>query len=46
VRRGVPLPAITISLYRRFASREENSFANRFVAALRREFGGHSVQGA
>jgi 6-phosphogluconate dehydrogenase len=46
VRRGVPLPAITISLYRRFASREENSFANRFVAALRREFGGHTVRGA
>jgi len=44
VERAVPLPTITLSLYRRFASREENAFANRFVAALRREFGGHAVR--
>ena len=44
VERGVPLPAITLSLYRRFASRDEDAFANRFIAALRREFGGHAVR--
>ena len=44
VERALPLPVITLSLYRRFASREENAFANRFIAALRREFGGHAVR--
>jgi len=28
----------------RFRSREEDSFADRFLAALRREFGGHSLK--
>ncbi|HLF72571.1 MAG TPA: decarboxylating 6-phosphogluconate dehydrogenase [Dehalococcoidia bacterium] len=44
VERGLPLPAITLSLYRRFASRDGNPFANRFIAALRNQFGGHAVR--
>jgi 6-phosphogluconate dehydrogenase len=40
---GVPLPAIGLSLYMRFLSRQENSFAMRMLAALRNEFGGHAV---
>lgn len=44
VARAVPLPAISASLYARFASREEDSFAMRVIAALRNEFGGHAVQ--
>jgi len=44
VERALPLPVITLSLFQRFASREENAFANRFIAALRREFGGHAVR--
>jgi len=40
----VPAPVITLSLFRRFASRQEDSFANRMLAALRREFGGHAVK--
>lgn len=44
VARGLPLPAVTAALYRRFASRQEDAFADRFIAALRREFGGHAVR--
>jgi len=40
----VPAPVIALSLFRRFASRQEDSFANRMLAALRREFGGHAVK--
>jgi 6-phosphogluconate dehydrogenase len=41
--RGVPAPVITASLYQRFASRDEDSYANRLIAALRNQFGGHAV---
>jgi 6-phosphogluconate dehydrogenase len=41
---AVPAPVITASLFARFRSRQENSFANRVLAALRREFGGHGVK--
>ena len=43
---GVPLPVIGLSLYMRFLSRQENSFAMRMLAALRNEFGGHAVKAA
>jgi 6-phosphogluconate dehydrogenase len=43
---GVPLPVIGLSLYLRFLSRQENSFAMRMLAALRNEFGGHAVRPA
>ncbi|HET6370497.1 MAG TPA: 6-phosphogluconate dehydrogenase, partial [Nitrospiria bacterium] len=41
VERGIPLPAIATALFRRFRSREEDAFSDRFIAALRKEFGGH-----
>ncbi len=41
---GVPLPSIALSLYMRFFSRQDNSFAMRMLAALRNEFGGHAVR--
>ncbi len=44
VDRGVPALVITQSLYARFASRDENSFGMRVLAALRNEFGGHAVR--
>ncbi len=40
----VPTPIITLSLMRRFASRQPESFAAKVQAALRNEFGGHAVQ--
>jgi 6-phosphogluconate dehydrogenase len=44
IEEDVPAPVITLSLYERFASRREDSFADRLLAALRREFGGHAVK--
>jgi 6-phosphogluconate dehydrogenase len=41
---AVPAPAITLSLFARFASRQEESFSAKVIAALRREFGGHAVR--
>ncbi|GAA0940556.1 phosphogluconate dehydrogenase (NAD(+)-dependent, decarboxylating) [Actinocorallia libanotica] len=41
---AVPLPAITASLYARFASRQDDSPAMKVVAALRNQFGGHAVE--
>ncbi|MBW2092012.1 MAG: 6-phosphogluconate dehydrogenase, partial [Deltaproteobacteria bacterium] len=40
---GVPAPVITLSLMQRFRSRETESFSDKVLAALRREFGGHAV---
>jgi 6-phosphogluconate dehydrogenase len=39
----VPAPVITLSLMMRFASRQENSYAARLLAAMRNKFGGHAV---
>ncbi len=39
----VPAPAITMALYERFASRRDESFSAKVIAALRREFGGHAI---
>ncbi len=46
VESGVPAPVITLSLMTRFSSRGRDDFARRFLAALRREFGGHAVRRA
>jgi 6-phosphogluconate dehydrogenase len=43
---SVPMPAITASLFARFASRQEDSPAMKAVAALRNQFGGHAVKEA
>jgi 6-phosphogluconate dehydrogenase len=40
----VPVPTIALSLFTRFDSRRDDSFANRVIAALRNEFGGHAVK--
>jgi 6-phosphogluconate dehydrogenase len=40
---GVPAQVITLSLLRRFRSRQEDPFSDRVLAALRKEFGGHAV---
>ncbi|MBF0544581.1 MAG: decarboxylating 6-phosphogluconate dehydrogenase [Candidatus Riflebacteria bacterium] len=43
ISQGVPVPAMALSLFARFSSRKENAFSNRFLAALRNQFGGHLV---
>ena len=44
VEKAVPAPTITASLFARFRSRRDNSFADRLLAALRNQFGGHAVR--
>ena len=40
----VPAHVITSSLYTRFQSRQDDSFAMKLLAALRNQFGGHAVK--
>jgi 6-phosphogluconate dehydrogenase len=46
LRLDVPAPVINLSLIMRLRSREKDSYAAKFVAALRNEFGGHPVRSA
>ena len=41
---GVPASIIALSLFARFRSREDDSFSDKLIAALRSEFGGHDVK--
>jgi 6-phosphogluconate dehydrogenase len=41
---AVPAPALAMSLFMRFRSRQEDSFSDKVIAALRNEFGGHPVK--
>jgi 6-phosphogluconate dehydrogenase len=40
----VPAPVITLALQMRFASRDEENFSARMLAALRNQFGGHAMK--
>ena len=44
INENVPAPTIAASLFARFASRQEDAFAMKVIAALRNEFGGHEVK--
>jgi 6-phosphogluconate dehydrogenase len=44
VERGVAATALAHSLFARYASRQQDAFSNKVVAALRNEFGGHAVK--
>ncbi len=44
MRLDIPAPVITLSLLARFASRQDESFSAKVIAALRNEFGGHPVK--
>jgi 6-phosphogluconate dehydrogenase len=44
INESVPAPVITASLFARFASRQDESFAAKVNAALRAQFGGHAVR--
>ncbi|MEC9308401.1 MAG: decarboxylating 6-phosphogluconate dehydrogenase [Chloroflexota bacterium] len=41
---AIPAPILTLSLFERFRSRQSNPFGHRLLAALRKQFGGHSVR--
>jgi 6-phosphogluconate dehydrogenase len=42
----VPAPVITLALIARLRSRSEDAFADRLLAAMRNQFGGHAVRKA
>jgi 6-phosphogluconate dehydrogenase len=44
IEEDVPVNVIAGSLFARFASRQDDSFAMRVIAALRGEFGGHAIK--
>ena len=44
IRLGVPTPALAFALFERFRSRQADAWGDRFIAALRKEFGGHAVR--
>jgi 6-phosphogluconate dehydrogenase len=43
---AVPTPVLTQALYARFQSRLDDRFADKVIAALRHQFGGHAIHGA
>ncbi len=44
INENVPSPVITLSLMRRFASRQEESYGAKLLAGMRNEFGGHEIK--
>ncbi len=42
--KDVPVPTLTAALFTRFRSRQEESFAEKLLAAMRKAFGGHAVK--
>jgi len=44
IEHAVPAPVLALALFERFRSRQEDSFRNRVIAALRHQFGGHAVK--
>jgi 6-phosphogluconate dehydrogenase len=40
----VPAPVMTLALIQRLRSRDTHSYADRLLAAMRREFGGHAIR--
>ena len=44
IERDVPASVLALSLFARFASRQEDAFSAKVIAALRNEFGGHAVK--
>ena len=43
INEAVPAPVIAMSIFARFRSRLENTYADRMLAMMRRQFGGHPV---
>ena len=41
---AVPAPALAMSLFMRYRSRQDDSFSAKVISALRNEFGGHPVR--
>jgi 6-phosphogluconate dehydrogenase len=39
---GVPMPTLASALFGRFSSRDEDTYANQLLSAMREQFGGHT----
>jgi 6-phosphogluconate dehydrogenase len=39
---GVPMPTLASALFGRFTSRDEDTYANQLLSAMREQFGGHA----
>jgi 6-phosphogluconate dehydrogenase len=46
INQDVPAPVITLALLQRLASRQEESYTAKLLAAMRQQFGGHAVKAA
>ena len=46
IEQNVPAPVITLALQARFRSRMEDNFADKILAAMRHQFGGHAIKEA
>ncbi len=44
IAKDVPMPTLTAALFTRFRSRQDESFAEKMLAAMRNAFGGHAVK--
>lgn len=44
IEKDVPVPTLTTALFTRFRSRQQETFAEKMLAALRNAFGGHAVR--
>ena len=44
IEKAIPLPVLTAAIFTRFRSREKSPFAERLLAAMRNQFGGHAVK--
>ncbi len=42
----MPLPVITLALQSRFKPQDDDSFADKLLAAMRGQFGGHPIKKA
>jgi 6-phosphogluconate dehydrogenase len=42
VETAVPADVLTAALYRRFRSRQQSTFADKVLSAMRKMFGGHT----
>ncbi|NGX56562.1 MAG: 6-phosphogluconate dehydrogenase, NAD(+)-dependent, decarboxylating [Candidatus Anoxychlamydiales bacterium] len=44
IEQNVSIPAITISLFERFSSRDEDNFKAKLLSSMRNQFGGHQMK--
>ncbi len=44
IAQGVPAPVLAMALYMRFASQDNEGYANRMLSMMRKAFGGHTIK--